>query len=278
MAEEAQAVEQEEVPPTNEAEQAEEQGDEVEKKEEATTSDDAEDAGETDGRKNKGVGKRINELTREKYDAMRRAEDARREAEYWRQQATAPRQQTPADVKPSINDYETFEEYSEALAEWKFDQKIKEREIVEYNRQQERTVAEKTTQQAKAWEERESKARQEIDDYDEVINPLLSDPKILHHPGIGEALAASEIGPRILHYLGTNLSEAMAIAQMSPPAAAKAIGRIEAKLEAQSKPKSSAPTPPKPVKPAFKAEGLRDELPVDEWLRERNRQLYGSRR
>ena len=238
MAEEAQEVAVEEVPPTTEAEEAEETGDQVENNEEATTSDDADDAGETEGRKNKGVGKRINELTREKYDAMRKAEEARREAEYWRQQATAPRQQPPAEAKPSINDFQTFEEYSEALAEWKFDQKIRQVKAAEYAEQQERTVAEKTTQQAKVWEEREAQARQEIDDYDEVVIPLLSDPQILYHPGIGEALAASEIGPRILHYLGTNLPEAMAIAQMSPPAAAKAIGRIEAKLEAQTKPKS----------------------------------------
>jgi len=274
MAEEAQVVE--EVTPTPEAE-AEETGEQVENTEEATTSEDADDAGETEGRKNQGVGKRINELTREKYDAMRKAEDARAEAEYWKQQAAAPRQQA-AEAKPSINDYQTFEDYNEALAEWKFEQKMREREAVSYAKEQERTVAEKTTQQAKVWEEREKAARDELDDYDEVVIPLLSDPKILYHPGIGEALAASDIGPKILHYLGQNLPEAMAIAQMSPPAAAKAIGRIEVKLEGQTKPKSAAPTPPKPVKPAVKPEGLRDDLSVDEWVRERNKQLYGARR
>lgn len=277
MAEEGEVVDVEESP-TTEVEQTEETGDQVENQEEATTSD-GDDASEAT-RQNKGVGKRINELTREKYEA-------KREAEYWRaraeevarQQVQQPQQTQQQEGPPDISQFSTFEEYQRATARYETRLAIQEERQREANARARFEAESKAQRDRTTWSSKESEARDKIVDYDETISTILDDPQIMHHVGIGEALVASDMGPEVLYYLGKNPTEARQIAQFSPAAAAKAIGRIEARIEAQQKQQSKAPPPPRTVGGSSKAvAGLRDDLPVDEWLKQRNKELYGSRR
>ena len=241
--------------------------------EEATTTEqDAEDSGEP-SRKDKGVGKRINELTREKYEA-------KREADYWKQQAeraafeSQQRQTAPAQAKvegePKPEQFESFEEYNRALV--RFEARI----LIDQERQaDQQSKAKQQEQQAQtAWKEREASAREKIVDYDAVVYPMLDIPAVAHNPYFAAALMGSPIGTEVLYHLGKNPAEAIRIANMNPADCAREIGKLEGKLESQSKQTSSAPKPPKPVQGGAQATtGLRDDISVDEWVKRREAEL-----
>lgn len=192
--------------------------------------------------KKPGVHNRIGELTKERHDAKREAEAAQREAEYWRQQALKAAEQKPeptqADAPTGEPTREQFDyddaQYMKAWYKWQRDQ-----ERAEETRTKQ---AEEAQKRHKTFQEREQAFAAAHPDYEEVA-------KAEHVPitkEMAEAIIESDDAPAIAYYLGQNLEEASAIAAMSPIAAARAIGRIEAKLSA--KPDVPAPTtPPKTV-------------------------------
>jgi len=234
--------------------------------------------------------RRIDELTREKHDA-------RRERDYWRelasrgqqpQQAQAPQQQATATQKPQPNQYQTTEEYFEALADWKADQKWEARE------RQRREQAEKEAKQqgeqkiARTFAEREQKARDTYPDYDEVArgdgNPITE--------LMVEAILRSEKGPDIAYFLGKNPDKALQIAQMTDShSVALALGRIEAQIETAATPSqpvavasapkaapTAAPPPPKVLSSSAPSQKrLDDSMSTAEWVKERNAQLRKKR-
>jgi len=135
---------------------------------EATAAPDRDDAPAP--RQKKDVGKRINELTREKYEALREAEELRRENEALRNpQSRQPQQAKPAQAdtpdKPTLEAFDFDQEaYSEALADWKVEQKFAERE-----KAAEQQKAQKTAQeQLRKFKEREAAFSVEHPDYMDV--------------------------------------------------------------------------------------------------------------
>jgi hypothetical protein len=66
---------------------------------------------------------------------------------------------------------------------------------------------------------------------------------------MAQTIQASDVGPDIIYWLGTNPKESARIANLSPFMQAKEIGRIEAKLAADPpvKKTSTAPAPIAPV-------------------------------
>lgn len=195
--------------------------------------------------KKPGVHNRIGELTKEKYDAKREAEAAQREAEYWRQQALKAAEQKPeptqADEPTGEPTLEQFDfdtgKYMKALLKWD-----REQEKIEESKQKQQEAAQKRQQ---TFKEREQAFAAAHPDYEEVA-------KAEHVPitkEMAEAIIESDDAPAIAYYLGQNLEEASAIAAMSPIAAARAIGRIEAKLSATT----SVPAPITPAKTVTRA-------------------------
>lgn len=187
--------------------------------------------------KKPGVHNRISELTREKHDA-------KREAEYWKEQAMkgGKPQQDPEPTKaeaptgePTLEqfDFDTGK-YMKALYKWE-----REQERVEESKQKQIEEAQKRHQ---TFKEKEQAFAAAHPDYEDVA-------KAEHVPinqAMAEAIIESDEAPAIAYYLGQNLEEAHAIAQMSPIAAARAIGRIESKLSAKTSVQSPA-TPAKTV-------------------------------
>ena len=195
--------------------------------------------------KKPGVHNRIGELTKEKHDAKREAEAAQREAEYWRQQALKAAEQNPeptqADAPTGEPTREQFDyddaQYMKAWYKWQRDQ-----ERAEETRTKQ---AEEAQKRHKTFQEREQAFAAAHPDYEEVA-------KAEHVPitkEMAEAIIESDDAPAIAYYLGQNLEEASAIAAMSPIAAARAIGRIEAKLSA----KTAVPAPTTPTKTVTRA-------------------------
>jgi len=146
--------------------------------------------------------------------------------------------------KPKEDDFSDYGSYLEALADFKADQKITERENAK--QQQEIEIANK------AYDQRQSDLRRSLmesgedkyDDFEEVLQSSklrLADPAYL-------AILESPISADLAYFLCKNDEESERIIALPPYAQAKEIGKLEDKLTAkQPIKKSDAPKPISPV-------------------------------
>lgn len=173
-------------------------------------------------------------FTQEELDAAIGKRLAKERRKWERDTAKAAPQQPQPTGDLKADQFSTPEEYAEALAERKAEEKLAQRE-------QERQLAEIMS----AHEEREEEARTKYDDFEQVAyNPNLKITEVM-----AATIRASDVGPDVAYFLGSNPKEAARISGLSPFLQAKEIGRIEAKLVAEppKKKTSSAPAPIAPV-------------------------------
>jgi hypothetical protein len=175
-------------------------------------------------------------FTQEELDAIVGKRLAREQRKWEREQAQrlAEQQarQQPTDIAPE--QFETYEDYAEALAERKAQELLARREA----EQQQRAYLE-------AYHDREEVARDRYDDFEQVAY----NPNLPVTEAMARAIQASEIGPDVLYHLGSTPSEAARISRLDPILQAREIGKIEARLAAEPlvKKTSNAPAPIAPV-------------------------------
>jgi hypothetical protein len=176
-------------------------------------------------------------FTQEELDAAIGKRLAREQRKWEREQAARLAQQAapvaPKEV-PSIDNFESPDAYAEALALKKAEELLMQRD-----RQKEQAEI------VEAYGEREEKARDKYDDYEDVVY----NPKLRITDVMAETIQHSEIGPDLAYWLGSNPKEAERIARLSPIMQAREIGKIEVKLTDNPtvKKTTSAPTPISPV-------------------------------
>lgn len=207
-------------------------------------------------------------FTQEELDAKigeRLAKERRKWEREQRERAETHRPE--AKSQPTPDQFKTVEEYVEALTDYKAQQKIAEREQME----RQKTVR-------SSYENRAEEAREKYDDFEQVAHG----DHVKITPEMAETIMASEIGPEIAYYLGSNPSEASKIANLSPLQQAREIGKIEASLTANppAKKASSAPAPIKPVgarssTPKVAPSDSRSDKAMSdaEWIAARNAQI-----
>jgi len=175
-------------------------------------------------------------FTQEELDAIVGKRLAREQRKWEREQQQRLEEQkvkraAPADIHPQ--DFASYDEYAEALAERKAEELVAKREAA----RQQAAIAE-------AYYEREEAARDKYDDFDQVAyNENLPVTEVM-----AQGISASEVGPDILYWLGSNPNEAARIARLSPVLQAKEIGKIEATL-ASNPPVRKTSTAPAPIDP-----------------------------
>lgn len=259
---------------TTEVEDATEAASEVE--EESATSEDDSSADDRP-RKDKGVGKRINELTREKYEAKREAERLAAELRALREAQQQPEKKPePTRSKPTLEscgwDPEAF---AEAVAEWKIEQTLADRES-KYRETQARKAAEA---QAKEFQARVA----ELEEVSPGAWEKAITAPINYNDTVVEVIRESAVGPHIAVWLAENLEEAKAINEMGGLKAAKYLGQIEAMIEGNlkaraSKPATKAPPPPPKVNGAAPATKSPEAMTMAEFVAWRKSQESGKRR
>lgn len=153
------------------------------------------------------------------------------------------------DAKPQPADFTDAFEYAERLAEWAAKQALIARDAEERKKAEESAKAKVVD----GWRERLAAVKTEIPDFDEAITA--SD--VVVSDAVRDAIIESDAGPRILYHLAEHPELAKAIADMTPAASLRAIGRLEAKFEKKAvadeppatKPKTSkAPAPITPIR------------------------------
>lgn len=210
-------------------------------------------------------------FTQEELDAIVGKRLAREQRKWEREQAQrlAEQQarQQPVDLAPE--QFETYEDYADALAERKAEELLARREA----ELQQRALLD-------AYHEREEAARDKYDDFEMVAY----NPELPVTEAMARAIQASDIGPDVLYHLGTNPKDAARISRLDPILQAREIGKIEAQLGAAPpvKKTSNAPAPIAPVtarttgSPAFDTTDPRSmkTMSTSEWIEaERLRQI-----
>lgn len=144
--------------------------------------------------------------------------------------------------KPTLDKFETYDEYIDALTDWKIEQKAIERET--------KTKVESENQRrselSKTHLERADKFRSQAHDYDDVIGNL-ADVDFKVTEDVVDTIMSSDLSAQLTYYFGKDIDELERINELSPLAAAREIGKIEAKLLARPIQTSSAPSPINPV-------------------------------
>lgn len=179
----------------------------------------------------------VKTFTQEELDAIvgkRLAREQRKwEREQAQRQAELEAKRAPPAEPPAPDDYNSAAEYAEVLAERKAQDLVRQRE-----------AAQQQAQLLEAYHEREEDARNRYDDFEQVAyNPSLPVTDVM-----AQTIQASDIGPDVIYWLGSNPKEASRIASMPALLQAKEIGRIEARL-ASSPPAKKTTTAPAPIAP-----------------------------
>jgi hypothetical protein len=224
---------------------------------EATTEQPATETAETDQaepdtgddeaakpRKKPGVHNRIDELTRQKHEALR-------EAEYWRKKAEEAR----------ATDLDALDYDDQLVA------KVRRAE-----REERAETAQEAAQKAvlQQFTELENEARAKWVDYDAVTR----NPNVPITPAMAEIIRDSEYGPDIAYHFGKNPAEAARYVGMSGVQLARELGRLEAQLTA---PKPVPKVPAAPIRPVTGslAGGKKDPaaMSMDEYVAARGKGL-----
>jgi len=231
----------------------------------------------------RGVQKRIDELTRARYDAEERG---KQEAEHWRQQALAAAQQLEALKRnsnaPRLDQFQTLEEFTTAAARHESERLIEARlqqerqAFAQYNTEQQR-VAQEQAGRAQFMAElnrRVEAAEKKFPGFSEAIqSPEL--PGLMGTPAFG-AMWESEIGDEVMHYLTKNPAKAHQIVSLSPIGQVREIARIEASIQA-GRTTSAAPAPPAQVGGSGAGHKKPEDMSLDEFFAFRRRQIAQRR-
>jgi hypothetical protein len=204
-------------------------------------------------------------FSQEELDAAIGKRLAREQRKWERERVQPVVQQAP--VTPE--QFATNEDYVEALADQRAEQKLAERD----QRRQQAEILE-------TYHDKEEEIRAKYDDFEQVAyNPNLPITTVM-----AQSIQASDNGPEVAYHLGANPREAERISRLSPIMQAKEIGKIEAQLTANPpiKKTSNAPAPISPVSarttgaPAYDTTDPRSikSMSTSEWIEaERARQV-----
>jgi hypothetical protein len=209
------------------------------------------DAGQpANGQSRKPIQPRINELTRARHEAERQAAYWRGIAEARATAATPSPAPAPAarPPKPTKDQFESYDDYVEALTDWKTEERVsvaltKVNQNIE-ERQSRQTAAQKESERTSVWQQRQEAVQAAIPDYLDVV--ANSDVPIAKH--VGDLLLDSEHGPALAYKLAKDPALAEKLNGMSERQAAIQLGRLEATLEAAAP--APAPTTAAPNAPA----------------------------
>lgn len=190
-----------------------------------------------------------------------------RKAERERNAATQKVEVSPAsDLK--LADFSSPEEYAEALAERKAEKLVEARERRKFESKIEDVHS-----------EREEKARDKYEDFDEVAR----NPSLYISDLMAATIKNSEMGPDVAYFLGKNPKEAKRIYELPAYLQPYEIAKLEGKVSSLvvEKKTTSAPAPVKPLSSKSSGSAVYDttdprsaaSMSPDEWIAAEKKRL-----
>jgi hypothetical protein len=183
-------------------------------------------------------------LRREKQQARETALK-QRVADLEAQLATADRTKPAADglgPKPDRAKYEDEADYAADLAAWKIEERIIARQTKAHESTTQNLRNDTAAKKMELFKERAMALQDRYPDIEKVF----TDTSLPMSTAMAETLMESDKGPEVAHYLLANREAAQRIKEMSPLAAARELGRIEATISLP-KPRTETKAPPPPA-------------------------------
>lgn len=195
-----------------------------------------------------GFKKRIKKLTNQ-------LSEKNNELEYWKQEALKRQssetentqnkvQKKEADSKPKAEDFESHDEYIEALTDWKIEKRDKEKET----KSKETQIKTEFDRQVEAHNKRVEKFVESHDDFHDLIEEIDDVPMSM---AVQDLILRSENGPELMYELAKNRKDYERICALDPIQAAREFGKFEARVlkpSESSKEKQTTKAPP-PIAP-----------------------------
>jgi len=242
-----------------------------------TTPDVAEEseAPETQDKPKGGFQRRIAELVEQRNEERRAREATERRLDQLVEMMTQrPEPKVEPQVPPTLEQHGYDEQkYQTALLDYaKAEARKEAHEAIKAERAREQAEGRQQT-----FKTREAEFVKSAPDYQSVVY----DPSAPISQVMAEVIAESDVGPQLAYHLAKNREVAQAIYKLPPMAAARELGRLEAKL---NQPKAEAPRttnapPPPPKVEAVESDVERDpdKLSMNDWLKWREKQLKRNR-
>lgn len=220
--------------------------------------------------KKNGVQKRIDEITRQRYEAEAKAAQLEQQLSQLQQQTL---QNTYQSQKPTLEAFNYDQEaWAQAMEAWA-DQGFAAQQEQRQQEEQQRAAAQRQAEITRKVQEQTFKAMEKYPDFQIKVNdpslPALSQVS----PAAYEALVTSENMGEVAYYLANNPAEVYGMGSMSPIEAVRAIARLEAKLTATPKTTTNAPPPPSQVSGKTESVINEDKLSTADWMKRRRSQI-----
>ena len=224
------------------------------------------------------------ERERERWYAQKQIEELQSMLAAQRRPAGETPQPAPSpSARPTLDQFQDYDQYVEAVADWKTEQKIAERERELARQAREWHAQEQQRQLMGGWQQRISEFRSKAEDFDDALAAV---EHIEIPPEIQRALIEYDNGPQLAYALAKEPKELQRIARIeSPRAALRELGKFEAKLSAQAEtPKRAAPVSraPEPIKPVGQGAATStksvDEMSYQEYKAYREREIAAKKR
>lgn len=214
---------------------------------------------EGERKQNPKLEKRFSEITKQREEARQEAQRERQARVDLEQRLAAMEQQRQpqainVDQEPQPSQFSDAFEYAKALAEFSTEKALAERD---------RQVAQAKEQEAQqkiiqSWAQKVQDAKADLPDFDDLV----ASSDVVVNNAVRDAILESDVGPKILYHLAENNDLAKKIASLSPNAALREIGRLEARFEAKPETKQTAPVvrskAPAPIQPIRGGQGQPD--------------------
>jgi hypothetical protein len=215
---------------------------------------------EGERKQNPKLEKRFSEITKQREEARKEAQSERQARIELEQRLAAleqqrqPQQAVNVDQEPQPSQFSDAFEYAKALAEYSTEKALAERD---------RQVAQAREQEAQqkiiqSWAQKVQEAKAELPDFDDLV--AASD--VVVNNAVRDAILESDVGPKILYHLAENNDLAKKIAGLSPNAALREIGKLEARFEVKAETKQTNPLvkskAPAPIQPIRGGQGKAD--------------------
>lgn len=175
-------------------------------------------------------------------------------------EAAKPQPQQPQG-KPSVDQFDTYEDYLDALSDWKVEQKLSGFQQ-QTQRQSEDIQRQRHAQEFEA--RKQAKIAEGVAKYPDFNDVVSDNPSLAITPVMAEAMLESEVFADIAYYLGDNPEEAARISRLPPVSQAREIVKLESKVNTPPKPTKA---PPPIVPSGQKAQAKKDpaEFTDREW-------------
>lgn len=186
----------------------------------------------------------------------------------------------PQSEKPIIDNFDSFENFQEALVDWTVDKREQDREKRAKQQEEQKVNQVRYSERLTEWEKKEETLGDDLDEYEELV---AQHSKTSFRQDLLNATAESDVGPQIRLYLLRNPDE---LAKLNKPPSEisaftihKKIAELEAKL---SKPPvnkvSKSAEPITPVRGTSKTGVNLDKITdTDQWIAHRYPSLYGKK-